>query len=36
MGAGADDFMAKPVDVATLIEHVENLLPVSGKSVKGG
>lgn len=36
MGAGADDFMAKPVDVATLIEHVENLLPGLGKSVRGG
>ncbi len=36
MGAGADDFMAKPVDVATLIEHVENLLPGLRKSVRGG
>jgi len=30
MEAGADDFLAKPVYGATLIEHVENLLPGLG------
>ncbi len=36
MGAGADDFLTKPVSGATLIEHVENLLPGLGKSMGGG
>ncbi len=36
MGAGADDFLAKPVHGATLVEHVENLLPGLEKSMGSG
>jgi len=27
MRAGADGYLTKPVDAATLIKHIENLLP---------
>ena len=33
MGAGADDYLAKPVSGTTLIEHVENLF--SGLGIIG-
>jgi CheY-like chemotaxis protein len=36
MGAGADDYLAKPVPVTTLIEHVKSLLPRLEKSIGNG
>ncbi|MBC8524178.1 MAG: response regulator [Chlorobium phaeobacteroides] len=36
MGAGADDYLAKPVSGTTLIKHVENLFSGLRKSVGAG